>query len=112
MTLLDLRPRFWRWMQKGQFQHVDSLAEADAIIFLCPACFIKNNGPVGTHSIRIDFRGRRVPDEDCMRNNQGVPVRWDVSGDGYANLTLAPSIQILSGCCWHGFVQNGQIVHA
>lgn len=110
MKFTDLRPRFMKWAGKGSFQNVETLAEADCVFFLCPLCFQNNSGSVGTHSIKIDFRGRNTPDEDCMHNNEGTPVRWEVSGTGLADLTMAPSILILGGCNWHGWVQNGEIV--
>jgi hypothetical protein len=42
----------------------------------------------------------------------GVPVdksfgsAWDFNGD-YQKPTLTPSIQILSGCRWHGYITDG-----
>lgn len=109
MRLKLLRGRFWKYEAPKSFRVVEELAEADSVIFLCPVCFKQNNGPVGTHSIRIDFRGRNVPDHICMHNDKGHPVRWDVSGTSLENLTLKPSIQILGGCKWHGFITSGKV---
>ena len=121
MKLTDLDPRFTKWDPKLKkdgtvkaaiFKHVKELKQADSVWFLCPKCFEQNKGPVGTHSIRIDFHGRNVPDEYAMHNDRKEPVRWHVSGTGLSDLTLSPSILLLGGCNWHGFVREGQIVHA
>jgi len=89
---------------------VDSLAEAQAVMFLCPLCFQKNGGAVGTHSIDVTFSDRGVSDSDGTHTLQGAPVRWKVGGTGYADLTTQPSILLTgSGCGWHGFITNGQI---
>jgi hypothetical protein len=34
---------------------------------------------------------------------------WERTGDNFENLTLAPSIQRLSGCKWHGYIRKGVI---
>lgn len=94
------------------FRNVGSFEQADRAFFVCPACFISNGGFVGTHSIAIDRVGGGTPDDACIHNNQDQPVRWAFSGSSLEDLTLAPSIQILGGCNWHGFVRNGAIEHA
>jgi hypothetical protein len=35
---------------------------------------------------------------------------WQRTGDTFETLTLSPSIQRLSGCKWHGFIRNGEII--
>jgi len=41
---------------------------------------------------------------------------WARTGDTFETLTLTPSIQRRKvgehGCTWHGFIRNGEIVHA
>jgi hypothetical protein len=64
---------------------------------------------VGTHRIAIDFIGRSTPDDACMHNDQGQPVRWSFQGTCLEDLTLGPSIAIIGGCAWHGFVEQGGI---
>ena len=90
---------------------VDSLAEAQGIKMMCPACFIRNSGPIGTHWIEVSFAGKGVKDHQGSRDREGKPSRWDVSGAGYEDLTLRPSILIdqAKPACdgWHGFVTNG-----
>jgi hypothetical protein len=110
MELAELEPRLTRFVAPRSFHYVRSLAKADSLWFLCPACFIANKGKVGTHGIRIDFVGRGVPDEMCLHNDQGKPVRWNMTGTSLKDISLTPSILILSGCKWHGYVTNGAIV--
>ncbi len=134
MKLIDLEPRFIRyetkqelrdfivgdhetWQERGQpvekrltdceyHIYVDKLAEAQGIMFLCPKCFEQNKGIVGTHSIQVTFDGRNVLSHEGVQNKEG-PVRWQVSGNDYNDLTIQPSILLLSGCGWHGYVTNG-----
>lgn len=88
---------------------VDSLDQAQGVWLLCPKCFQQNGGPVRTHRVEVTFAGRGVADADGTHNNQGQPVRWQVSGTGYHDLTTRPSV-LLQGCCgWHGFITNGDV---
>jgi hypothetical protein len=112
VRLVDLEARLMRFDPPRTFINVRSLAKADCVMFLCPACFLANGGKVGTHRIRIDFAGRGVTDEICIKNGSGQPVRWNVSGTGLEDLSLTPSILILGGCNWHGFVTAGNIAGA
>ncbi len=85
---------------------VATAAEAQGIRFLCPACFTKNGGKVGTHGLDVTFAGRGATDEQGSHGNGGKPSRWQVSGDSFENLSLSPSIDV---GCWHGYVTNGAI---
>jgi hypothetical protein len=91
---------------------VDTLAEAQGIWFLCPKCFAANGGAVGTHAIDVSFAGRGVADNQGSHGRDGQPTRWAVSGTGFEDLTLSPSIDLAGrdgkGCCWHGFVTHGE----
>lgn len=138
MRLLDLQPQFLRHavepagselgrtlpdgtIQWGGFPtdvwyDQDQLAGADGIQFLCPKCFEANGGPIGTHSIHVYFAGSKVPPH-LGTNREGQTVRWSVTkGTGYDDLCLSPSILLLSGCGWHGFIgaadgsQPGEVV--
>ncbi|HWG97193.1 MAG TPA: DUF6527 family protein [Nitrospira sp.] len=88
--------------------YVNTLAEAQGIMFLCPVCFAANGGNVGTHSCEVTFEGRGALPSQGTQNKQG-PVRWNVSGDSYENLTTTPSIQLIGGCNWHGYITNGDV---
>lgn len=126
MRLLDLEPRFLRYVQGvagpehgqpqpdgstkwggfpvDQFQWVDSLAEADGIGFLCPACFGANGGAPGTHGLQIWFAGGNAPPH-IGTNSEGQTVRWSVRGTGFADLITSPSILLQGpGCGWHGYI--------
>jgi hypothetical protein len=37
---------------------------------------------------------------------------WKRTGDTFETMTLAPSIQRMSSCRWHGFITDGEIVNA
>lgn len=100
-------PRPFRYVH----QDVTTIAEADLIMFLCPLCFEKNGGAVGTHSVMVSLAGRNVPDDAGSRDSTGKPSRWTVqSGSGLDDLVLTPSILLsMSQCAWHGFVGSSGI---
>jgi hypothetical protein len=133
MRLTDLEPEFLRceermadvsvavgdpatWRARGapsevvnrlqQYKRrVDTLAEAQSVWFLCPACFQKNGGAKGTHMVEVGFHGRGLLDHQSSRSRAGGPSRWHVDGTGLHDLTLSPSVD----CgCWHGFITNGE----
>jgi hypothetical protein len=83
---------------------VETLAEAQGMWMLCPKCFQENGGRVGTHSVLVLFDGRGVPADVCIGT-----ARWNVSGNSLADVTVTPSILVVGGCGWHGFVTNGQV---
>jgi len=89
----------------------ESLAEAHDIMFLCPLCYEKNGGAVGTHSVLVSFAGREIPEGCGSISSAGVPSRWTVvSGTGLDDLVLSPSILLSPpGCTWHGFVGSSGI---
>ncbi len=92
------------------FHDVDTVAEADQIMFLCPQCFAKNNGPVGTHRVFVSFAERNTPAEAGSRNDKGEPSRWTARGTTLDDLVLTPSILLTgTGCQWHGFVGSSGI---
>ena len=101
MRLTDLEPQFLVCEGNG-WREVDTLAEAQGIMFLCPKC--------QSHSVVCWSRSRGTPDKA-----QPGPGRWAMKGTGYADLTLdadppssARSVLLNGGCGWHGFVSNGE----
>jgi hypothetical protein len=109
MKLSQLDAQFLRYAPSDGhicLEHVETLAEAQGIIFLCPLCYAQNHGPVATHSVICWFADRGVP-----ADAEPLPGRWRPSGTGIDDLTFvgpdAVSVQLLSGCNWHGFVSNG-----
>jgi hypothetical protein len=111
----DGKKHLWSPNPWGYEHHpVQTVAEAHHVRFLCPACFVKNGGANGTHSVFITFEGRGVPLEIGSRDHAGNPSRWNASGNGIDDLVLTPSIALdvgdapERGCHWHGFVgSNG-----
>lgn len=102
--------------QRYEFHNIDTPAEADHIMFLCPLCFEKNSGPSGTHRVMTSFAGRNIPDEAGSRDSTGAPSRWTIiSGTSLDDLSLSPSILLDAsrkpeeGCHWHGFVGSSGI---
>jgi hypothetical protein len=92
------------------FQDVDTLAEADGFIFVCPKCFAENGmNRKGVHSIIC--WNPSVP-----QTTSPTPGRWNMIGTGFEDLTLqagSSSIHLMPpGCGWHGFIENGNIRNA
>lgn len=103
MNLTQLEAQFIKYVSPGRHQDVSDVRQANGIVFLCPKCFVANGGSIGTHSVLVWFKDKGVPDTEDPK-----PGRWAVvGGTGYANLSLAPSIQLTTGCQWHGYVSNG-----
>ena len=106
MKLIELEPEFVTNASPRSHMSMDSRVltpDAQGILFLCPYCFKRNAGPIGTHSILVFFKDRGVPAE-C----EPLP-RWNVQGNSFDDLTISPSID-LGPDDWHGFVTNGEIV--
>jgi hypothetical protein len=118
VKLTELDPQFVCWTQENWpdaqgkycYNQVDSIAEANGVIFLCPLCFVANQrSNIGVHSICCWAPG--VPQHEHLVG----PGRWSMSGTGYADLTLSASsssISVTSGCKAHFFIRNGEITFA
>jgi hypothetical protein len=107
VKLTDLDGQFLKIDDHKSYHVVESIDEAQGVMFLCPKCFAANRGKVGTHSVLCWFAGRGVPDDMSPK-----PGRWNPSGTGIYDLTFVPpgavSVLLLGGGCgWHGFVTNG-----
>jgi hypothetical protein len=117
MKLATLEPQFLRYEArdgKESWCDVARIEDAHGIEFLCPGCFEKNGGAVGTPVIVCWSRSRGTPDDA-----RPGPGRWKMTGTAFDDLTLdadppnsARSVQLTSGCRWHGFVTNGEVTTA
>lgn len=95
---------------KEYHPHVDDLASAEGVVFLCPQCFAANEGPKNTHGVIC--WGPRVGSEF-----HPGPGRWELLGSGLHDLSLggahgrSDSVQLLGekGCRAHFFVTEGCI---
>lgn len=133
IPLIDLRPQFIYYEQKmdswevidgdqetwrirgcpvlkktGLREHrnfVSNILEAQGIIFLCPKCY----QTVGCHYCEVTFANKSVPDCMGVHNDRKEPVRWDVTGDSFTNLSTSPSVLVIGGCNWHGYITNGLV---
>jgi hypothetical protein len=114
--LADLDARFIRYVEEaGTIRHrvVDTIDEAQGIIFLCPKCFTANGGAIGTHSVICWSSSRGVPD-----SARPGPGRWAIEGTSIDDLTLngdrgrSRSVLLQGGCGWHGFVTDGKATEA
>ena len=102
-ALRDLDAELIQFAGAGRMHTTIDLATAQGVMFLCPQCFARNGGEVGTHSVICWFRDRGVSAEASPG-----PGRWSVSGNSLDDLTLAPSVHLSGpGCGWHGWVRNG-----
>ena len=117
MNVTDLEPQFLAapvWETAGRldpgwiWSHVDRIADAAGVRFLCPLCFEANSGPVGTHGV-VCWSPSVSQDHDPK------PGRWYLRGTGYADLTLvgvtSDSVLLTTkgGCEAHFFVRGGRI---
>lgn len=118
MRLRDLNAKFLKVITLTSHRCIDTLADADGVMFQCPQCAALcepfeedgERGFRGAHYILCWFRHRpNVPDD-----LEPGPGRWTPEGTSLDDLTFVPgnppmpcSVQITTGCGWHGFVSNG-----
>ncbi len=110
--LAELEAKFMRLESPDHWRNVERIEDAQGVIFLCPLCFAKNGGKVGTHAVICWSRSRGVPEEQTPG-----PGRWKLDGTGIEDLTLnadppntARSVALTGGCAWHGHVTNGEAI--
>ena len=100
----------WGGFPQQVVRRVDNFADAQGIWFLCPVCFQKNEGAVGTHSCEVTFEGRGAKDDEGSHTLEGAPSRWAVTGSTFEDLSTHPSIFLNGpGCGWHGYITNGEV---
>ncbi len=102
MKLTDLAPR---WLSNGgeEITKLDGspipFRDRVGVAFSCPCgacgkdCYILFQNP---------------PDGGpCCDATQR---HWQRSGDTFETLSLTPSILRKDGCCWHGYITNGEAI--
>lgn len=111
MKLSELSGAFVALTYDGHMRRVDTIEEAQGVIFKCPKCWKDKGGPIGVHSVICWSRSRGVPDDITPG-----PGRWRLVGTGIDDLSLMAdppgkmkSVHLTGagGCGWHGFVTDG-----
>ena len=111
MKLTELEGKFIRVVDDRIREYVDTIDQADGVIFLCPVCWKKNGGSMGTESM-ICWKPS-VP--QTISPSGG---RWNLVGTGLDDLSLvagSSSILVRNGDGsehWHGFIKNGEVTGA
>lgn len=101
MRLRDLEATFLKIESPTSYRRTgDQRGDADGVHFLCPLCFQRNGGPAGTHAVKVWF-------EHVGQDVFPTGGRWTAIGTSLDDLTTKPSIQIVGGCNWHGYITNG-----
>lgn len=119
-TVVDGDPETWRARgmptksktgPRTTRRFVSNILEAQGILFLCPKCFMGNeraDRAAGCHQCEVTFANKGVADGQGT-GNKGKSVYWNVSGNGFADLSTTPSILLIGGCGWHGYITNGVV---
>jgi Family of unknown function (DUF6527) len=92
MKLTELDPR---WSASGHGRM------GQGIVFLCPKC--------KDHFLAVWFANPVDGKEPFVRPGLAAEHRWTRVGDDFETLTLTPSISVVAGCKWHGFITNGDV---
>lgn len=90
-------------MRERQIE-VATLTEAQGIRLMCPVC--------RDHGLAVAFAGRGVLEHHGSHDRNGKPSRWQVSGTGFDDLTLHPSVDLTGPVrpnCWHGWIKSGAV---
>lgn len=96
MKLAELSPKFMTIDEKRV-----------GLVFLCPICkgTKQNNPDDHCHHVGVRF-------SNPLDGAPAYPRGWHRTGETLETITLAPSIMMLDGCKWHGFVENGELKNA
>lgn len=89
-----------------QYAPVKDLRKAHGVTYLCPVCFHRNGGPVGTEHVLHWFTQAKLP-----AHATPGPGRWNTAGTKLDDLTfVAPgsfSVNMIGH--WHGWIENGTV---
>jgi hypothetical protein len=96
VRLTDLKAWLYRRdRDEGRRVKVETVGEADGVVFQCPSTRCN-------HIVAVDFAGRRA--DGTARGN---PNGWHVGGQSVSNLTVDPRVSLT---CWHGEIKNGEVL--
>jgi hypothetical protein len=93
MKLTELDPR---WTA------VESDRHGQGIVFLCPKC--------KDHYLGVYFSNPIDGKLPYLREGQNSGHLWSRTGDTFETLSITPSIRVVDGCAWHGYVTAGDII--
>lgn len=111
VKLTDLEPQFLKITELTEdgwkrCRTDATFIDCDGVSFLCPLCWTRNEGSMGTHSV-ICWKPH-VP-----AHVTPGPGRWNHTGSCFADLSLvagSSSVWLKGGCGWHGFITDGEAV--
>lgn len=114
MRLLELDAKFFSNASPTGYHRQVEIEGSQGVLFQCPRCAIglergEEDGRRfirGAHYIIVPFSNpRNAP----LLESTFMPqmARWEMTGTSLENLTTRPSIQIIGGCAWHGYITNG-----
>lgn len=104
MKLTDLSPEWIKHTEPDHQRHVESMAEANGIWFLCPLCMDRRN-----RGEKVHVHGVLCWTHQVQAGIDPGPGRWEMKGTGFDDVTLSPSVHLTGpGCGWHGWITNGE----
>lgn len=85
---------------------VATVAEADGVMFICPACVAKLGTVIGAHSVLCWFVGK-VPDDLDPKPGRWIPSGTTIDDLSFVGPQAASVLLEGSECGWHGYVKDG-----
>lgn len=95
MRLTELEPR-WYVLEQG--------GARVGLTFLCPHCRSERLG------VAFHHRGHEAIDDQYIRaHSPSTKNIWELTGSGFDDLTLSPSVDAGASGHWHGHITAGAI---
>ena len=91
----------------GSFRKQTSMTGACGLFLWCPCSYGKDSG---AHRLIVPFTN--APEHNFLiRSRDGLTKpKWTATGTGLADLSCAPSIDVGTPSCWHGYITNGVVI--
>jgi hypothetical protein len=114
LKFTELEPEFLKIESENSFKRGCGIGEADGVLFLCPGCFLKNQGKPPIHSM-ICWQPH-VP-----QTVNPIDGRWKFYGTSFEDLTFdngidpetqkpkASSVWEKNGCGAHFHISYGMV---